>query len=354
MAKKKAASQKTKTLVRRGDAIPVAKIATEIRELIEATRSHVSMTANLAMVNLYWNIGRIIAQDIQRNEKRAAYGTELMEQLAVVLARDYGQGYSVNNLRDMKRFFDAFVIRQPAAAESAVHSICSTGSNESQIPQTVSGESSPRAICQPLAGKSPSDQILQTLSGESSLRTILQPLANKPLSNQILQTPSAESCERLLVDFRRHFRLGWSHYRLLLGQSNPLCRDFYFEQAAEQRWSVRELRRQIDRGLFERVALSKDTPRLVAQEKRGGPAEVVCYEDIFKDPYVPDFLGLKGAYAEKDLETAIVRNLEQFLTELGTGFCFVLASKAKQSSIRRVEIASSLKLLAMTYPGSFC
>ena len=71
-------------------------MATEIRDLIEAARSHVSVTANLAMVNLYWNIGRIITQDIQKNEKRAEYGTELMEQLAVVLTRDYGQGYSVN------------------------------------------------------------------------------------------------------------------------------------------------------------------------------------------------------------------------------------------------------------------
>ena len=110
---------------------------------------------------------------------------------------------------------------------------------------------------------------------------------------------------------------------MLLSISDPMQRRFYFEQAASQHWSKREFRRQIDRGLFERVALSKDTPRLVAQEKQAGPAEIVRYEDIFKDPYVLDFLGLKGAYSEKDLEAAIVRNLEQFLTELGTDFCFI-------------------------------
>ena len=128
---------------------------------------------------------------------------------------------------------------------------------------------------------------------------------------------------------------------MLLSISDPLQRRFYFEQAASQRWSKREFRRQIDRGLFERVALSRDTPRLVAQEKQAGPTEVVRYEDIFKDPYVLDFLGLKGAYSEKDLEAAIVRNLEQFLTELGTDFCFI----ARQYAMRVDDDDYSLDLL---------
>jgi predicted nuclease of restriction endonuclease-like (RecB) superfamily len=301
MKAKKTAPRKNTALAQRVGLVPaVAKLAMEIRDLIESARSHVSVTANLALVHLYWNTGRIIAQDIQKNEKRAEYGTELMEQLAVVLTRDYGQGYSVHNLRDMKRFFDAFVIRQTASAEFA-------GSE----------------ICQPLAGESLSDQILQTTSGESQVEQICQTASNKLGRREIRQTVAAESCDRLSIDLRRHFRLGWSHYRLLLGRGDPLCRRFYFEQAAEQRWTVRELRRQIDRGLFERVALSRDIPRLVAQEKQAGPAEIVRYEDIFKDPYVLDFLGLKGAYSERDLEAAIVHNLEQFLTELGTDFCFI-------------------------------
>jgi predicted nuclease of restriction endonuclease-like (RecB) superfamily len=301
MKAKKTEPRKNTTLVQNGGPVAaVAKVAMEIRNLIETARSHVSVTANLALVSLYWNTGRIITQDIQKNEKRAEYGTELMEQLAVVLTRDYGQGYSVHNLRDMKRFFDAFVIRQTASAESAMSE-----------------------ICPPLAGQSLSDQILQPLAGQSRLKQICQTPSNKLARRKIRQTVSAESYEPLLIDFRKHFRLGWSHYRLLLGQGDPLCRKFYFEQAAEQRWTVRELRRQIDRGLFERVALSRDIPQLVAQEEQTGSAQIARYEDIFKDPYILDFLGLKGAYFEKDLEAAIVRNLEQFLTELGTDFCFI-------------------------------
>lgn len=127
----------------------------------------------------------------------------------------------------------------------------------------------------------------------------------------------------MVIDFTKHHHLGWTHYRILLGVEAGLNRGFYFEQAASQRWATRELQRQIDRALFERVALSRDTRALVRLEKQRGPVEMVRYEDAFKDPYLLDFLGLKGVYSEKDLEGAILANLQQFLTELGSGFCFM-------------------------------
>ncbi len=311
MAKKKTEPRKTTALARKGNSAPaVTKVATEIRDLIETARHRVSVTANLAMVNLYWNIGRIIAQDIQENERRAGYGEQLLEGLSAVLTKEYGAGYSRVNLQEMRRFSVAFQIRQTASNESASTPIRSTLSNEFPILPPAAAESVVSEICQTASNKLAGKEILRTPSAEL-------------VSSEKWHTLSAISSECILIDFRQHSRLGWSHYRLLLGQRDPLCRRFYFEQAAEQRWTVRELRRQIDRGLFERVALSKDIPRLVAREKQAGPAEVVRYEDIFKDPYVLDFLGLKGAYSEKDLEAAIVRNLEQFLTELGTDFCFI-------------------------------
>lgn len=261
-------------------------ILPEIRSLIEMSRHHAAVTANLALVNLYWNIGRMITQDIQKNEKRAGYGMQLLSNLASELTKEYGQGYSKINLQDMRRFYEYFRIDQTVSDQF----------DSGKIDQTLSNESS--------------GQTLQTVSGESSPRPILQALP-------------AESSEHILIDFRQHFHLGWSHYRLLLSQSDSIKRKFYFEQAAAQRWSVRELQRQIESALFERVALSKNTRKLVTLEKRKDPPEVVRYEDIFKDPYLLDFLGLKGAYSEKDLEAAIIRNLEQFLTELGSDFCFV-------------------------------
>ena len=271
---------------RSGPALVITKVATEIRDLIESARSHVSATANLAMVSLYWNIGRVITQEIQRDEIRAGYGATLIERLASILTEEYGNGFSGRNLWDMKRFFVEFQILQPLSAESGVWGIC----------QPLANELSSGRIVQPVAGELQAGQICQTPSGKLARR-------------EILQTPSAESSERLVIDFRKHFRLGWSHYRLLLSRTDLFRRKFYFEQAAQQRWSVREFRRQIDRGLFERVALSKDTSRLVAQEEQAGPAEIARYEEIFKDPYVLDFLGLKGAYSEKDLEASYMTHL---------------------------------------------
>lgn len=83
-------------------------ILREIRSLIEMSRHHVAVTANLALVNLYWNIGRIVTQDIQKNEKRAGYGEQLLGGLAKVLTQEYGQGYSISNLNDFRRFYEAF------------------------------------------------------------------------------------------------------------------------------------------------------------------------------------------------------------------------------------------------------
>ena len=96
----------------------------------------------------------------------------------------------------------------------------------------------------------------------------------------------------------------------------------------------------MDGALFERVALSLDTKGLVALEKKKGAPEVTAYEDIFKDPYLLDFLGLKGAYLEKDMEAAIIHNLEQFLSELGSDFCFM----ARQYSMRIDDVDYFLDL----------
>jgi hypothetical protein len=116
--------------------------------------------------------------------------------------------------------------------------------------------------------QTPSDlftaEIDQTPSNELPEDGIQQALPARSVRSDILQTVSGLSSERLSIEFRKHFTLGWSHYRLLLGQADALKRRFYFEQAAQQRWSVRELRRQMESALFERVALSRDTRKLTA------------------------------------------------------------------------------------------
>ncbi len=90
----------------------------EIRSMIEMSRHHAAVTANLALVNLYWNIGRIITQDIQKNERRAGYGEQLLDSLAKSLIQEYGRGYSISNLTDMRRFYEDFQILQTLSVES--------------------------------------------------------------------------------------------------------------------------------------------------------------------------------------------------------------------------------------------
>lgn len=281
-----------------------ARALPEIQALIEAARQHVVSTANLTLVWLYWHVGRIITQDIQKHLGRADYGEQLLQSLAARLTEQYGRGYSISNLWDMRRFFEAFHIAQPAAVDSQA----------GPIPQPLAVESSARPILPPVAAESAESPICQTVSGKS---------AQTPILSTVPRESSVESENRLTVDLAKHHHLGWTHYRILLSVEAGLKRGFYFEQAATHRWSKRELQRQINRALFERVALSRDTRALVRLEKESGPVETVRYEDAFKDPYLLDFLGLKDAYSEKDLEAAIIANLQQFLIELGSDYCFI-------------------------------
>jgi len=105
------------------------------------------------MVNLYWNIGRIVTQDIQKNEKRAGYGEQLLDGLAKSLTQEYGRGYSVSNLNDMRRFFEDFQILQTLSVESS----------ETKVRQI---KSSGFETLHPLAAESLVQQISQTVSDQ--------------------------------------------------------------------------------------------------------------------------------------------------------------------------------------------
>ncbi len=122
-------------------------------------------------------------------------------------------------------------------------------------------------------------------------------------------------------------QLSWSHFHALLPIRDPLARDFYAEMCRIERWDVRTLRQKIGGMLFQRTALSKKPQAVIS-------AEIVRLRDgqmtpdlVFCDPYLLDLLGLTGAYSERDLESAILREIEGVLQELGTGFTFVARQK---------------------------
>jgi predicted nuclease of restriction endonuclease-like (RecB) superfamily len=135
--------------------------------------------------------------------------------------------------------------------------------------------------------------------------------------------------EQIVVTLLR--QLSWSHFLSLIPFKDPLQRDFYTEMCRLERWSVRTLRKKIDSMLFERTALSKKPDELIRLELAGLRSEDRLTPDlVFRDPYFLDFLGLKDRYLEKDLEDAILRELEQFLLELGAGFSFIARQKRIQ------------------------
>ena len=117
-------------------------------------------------------------------------------------------------------------------------------------------------------------------------------------------------------------------FREIISLDTPLKRDFYAEMCRIERWSVRTLRRKIDRMLFERTAVSKKPEALIRADLDALRDEDRLTPDlVFRDPYFLDFLGLTGSYSEKDVEQAILRELEAFILELGTDFAFIARQK---------------------------
>lgn len=123
-------------------------------------------------------------------------------------------------------------------------------------------------------------------------------------------------------------QLSWTHFKAIIYFDDPLKRDFYAEMCRIERWSTRTLQERIDSMLFERTALSKQPEALIQTEMAAlRDSDRLSPELVFRDPYVLDFLGLNDRYLEKDLEDAIMRDLENFLLEMGGGFSFIARQK---------------------------
>lgn len=132
--------------------------------------------------------------------------------------------------------------------------------------------------------------------------------------------------EEIVVSLIR--QLSWTHFIALLPLKNPLQRDFYAELCRVENWSVSTLRKKIDSMLFERTAVSRKPEQLARKELDALRTENQWMPDmVFRDPYILDFLQLSGTYSERDLETAILRDIEAFLLEMGSGFTFVARQK---------------------------
>jgi predicted nuclease of restriction endonuclease-like (RecB) superfamily len=143
---------------------------------------------------------------------------------------------------------------------------------------------------------------------------------------RMLQFASSISDNSIVVTLSR--QLSWSHFVVLITLKDDLQRTFYMEMCRLENWPVRTLRDKIDSMLYERTAVSKKPEELIKEELQNLREKDTLTPDlVFRDPYILNFLGLKDTYSEKDLEAAILQELEKFILELGKGFAFVERQK---------------------------
>ena len=171
------------------------------------------------------------------------------------------------------------------------------------------------------------EQILPTLSAKLSSE-YGQGWSERSLAYMIR---FAESFPESAIVSTLSRQLSWSHFKEIIYLKQPLQKEFYAEMCRMERWDVRTLRKKIAGMLYERTALSKKPEELIRHELgRLRESDRLSPELVFRDPYFLDFLGVKDCYHEKDLEDAILREIEQFLLELGSGFAFVARQKRIQ------------------------
>jgi predicted nuclease of restriction endonuclease-like (RecB) superfamily len=251
----------------------LAALITEVRDLIQSARRGVASVVDTFQVRTNFEIGRRIVEHEQKGAKRAAYGAEVLKALSARLTVEFGRGFSVKNIENMRRFY-------------------------------LLWKDGSRAISQTLSAKLSDGQIPQTSSAELKI--------SETLSGKFEALP---------------FTLSWSHYVELLGIKDSNERSFYEIESANSGWNVRELRRQKTSCLYERLALSRDKAGIKRLAREG--QLITKPEDLFKEPLVLEFLGLeeKAGYSESDLESALISQLEKFLLELGKGFLFEARQK---------------------------
>ena len=234
-----------------------------IRDILTSAKTGIARTVNTAQVLSNWLIGREIVEEEQQGQQRAAYGETLLKNLAKQLKQDFGAGYSYPNLKFIRQFYLAF----------------------------------PQLLTEEQIGYAVRSQFL-------------------PIS-QIINLSQSWHTGQLNPN------LSWTHYRTLMRVEKLEARSFYEIETLKNNWSARELERQINSLLFERLAKSLDKQGLMQLATQGQIIQKPS--DVFKDPLVIEFLGLPESprLIESDLETALISNLQTFLLELGKGFAFV-------------------------------
>ncbi len=248
-----------------------AELLTRIRQIWESARHQAARSVNTSHVCANWLIGQQIVQAEQGGARRAAYGLAMLTSLSSRLSADYGDGFSVSALKYMRLFFQAY-------------------------PDLLG------------KGHAPRDLSDATLDAPLVIRHALRD-----------ESGGNDAWRPGLL----HTGLSWTHYRTLLKVERRDVRDFYEIESIRSGWSARQLERQINAFLFERLAKSRDKKGVLALANEG--QMLARPQDAIKDPYVLEFLDLPESHrlVESRIEEALINQLQAFLLELGSGFAFV-------------------------------
>ncbi len=248
-----------------------ADLFSRISVILESARTGIARTVNTTQVIANWLVGREIIEEEQGGKLRAKYGKAQLIELSGKLKRQYGAGYSVDNLEWFRLFYQTY----PHLLDAFI------------------SDSSRR-----ISGGSPISDALRRISAETSNDRQWEPGQLSP-------------------------NLSWTHYRRLTRIESLQARCFYEIESIKNSWAARELERQINSLLYERIAMSKDKEGVVKLAAKG--QEIACPSDIFKDPVIIEFLGLPESerLVESSVEQGLIDNLQQFLLELGKGFAFL-------------------------------
>lgn len=213
-------------------------LVSEIRSIIETSRSNAVRSVDFCRVQMYWQIGRRIVEEEQGGSARAEYGKSLIKNLAKEFEPEFGSGFGKRQLDYSKKFYLEFPI---------VHTL--------------------------------------------------------------------------------YAQLNWSQYKWLLDIADKDKREYYIFETINNCWTARQMKRQINSMLYERLLLSNDKESVLAMARKEKKPEKP--QEIVKDPMVLEFLGLekKAHYYESDLETELINHLQEFILELGNGFTFVARQK---------------------------
>ncbi len=274
----------------------IKSLVSQIQTLDGTLKNEANKAVNTLLTIRNWLIGYYLVEYEQKGQDRAKYGDKILQTVADSIGSD---GFSFRNLKLFRQFFLAY----PRISESASEKIANVLSIGQTPPAQFKLHNNHMQI-----GQTPSAQ-LQSVGNES--------LGNLP----IISIGANEITEQLIE------KLSFSHISLLLPLENAHKQIFYAEEAIKGTWSVRELKRQINSLLYERSGMSAKTEVLIASVDKS--AEKQSAISFIKDIYTFEFLGLplKDAVEESDLESALLDHLQQFLIEMGHGFCLEARQK---------------------------